>query len=607
MNATEEKWYTESRTLQVELPPEGWRLESGKTLPVLEICYETYGTLNEAGDNAILICAPLTADAHAAGWHSAADKNPGWWDPMIGPGKAIDTNRYFVICSNNLGGCQGTTGPRSTNPQTGKAFGSEFPHITIGDMVRVQKCLVDHLGVKKLFAALGGSMGGLEALKWAIEFPDFLEKSAVIAATTQLSSQALGFEILGRQAITADPGFHGGDYYEQGQPAQGLALARKIAHITYLSPHSMERKFSRSENGQARPAEFRTAFEVESYLDHQGAKFVGRFDANTYLHITWAMDHFDLAKDYGSIEEAFSRVKCHMLNVNLSSDWLFPPEESRRITAAVVNSGGIITNVELDSPYGHDAFLLEVRHLSEVIQRFLNTDREISEQESINEYRSSRNYKLLRSLVEPGCRVLDIGCGDGRLIDLLWQDKRVNGVGIDRDFYKVLSCIEKNVPVLQFDLNEGLPLIGDDTFDTVILNRTLEQVQKPRELLQELMRTSCSAIVAFPNFANWRNRWSLALLGRMPRNPDLPFEWYDTPNIHLFTLDDFSRLCREDHLRIDEVHVLNQSWFSRLLCRLGLRNAGAETVVVKINRDCDRCNKKVRSKLTSCRQEGTDA
>ncbi|HQB65959.1 MAG TPA: homoserine O-acetyltransferase, partial [Fibrobacteraceae bacterium] len=320
--------------MKIELGSEGFLLEGGGRLKELSIRYETYGELNKEADNVIWICSPLTADAHVAGFYKPDDKKVGWWDALIGKGKAIDTDHFFVVCSNILGGCKGTTGPASINPETLKPYGASFPNITIGDMVQAQKKLADGLGIKKIFCVIGGSMGGFQAMKWSILYPEEVERCIIIASSPRFSSQALGFEIVGRDAIKQDPNFNGGDYYEGEIPAVGLSNARKIAHLTYLSRVGMEAKFTREACKDPNPKEFLMGFPLESYLAYQGAKFVERFDANSYLHITYATDTFDLETEYGSLEKAFKKTNAKFLNITLSTDWLFPPHESRKITHA---------------------------------------------------------------------------------------------------------------------------------------------------------------------------------------------------------------------------------------------------------------------------------
>jgi len=575
-----------SQDFRTTCGPDGFVLESGASLPELNVRYETYGELNAMGDNVVWICSPLTADAHAAGFNSPDEKKPGWWDALIGPGKPVDTRRFFVVCSNILGGCKGTTGPSSLDPRTGKPYGSRFPNITIGDMVNAQKFLADGLGVKRIHAVLGGSMGGFQAMKWALNYPDFVEKCVIIASTARLSSQALGFEIVGRDIILRDPHFNGGDYYEGPLPADGLANARKLAHITYLSAESMEQKFGRGMGSPRNPLSFDTGYNLESYLRYQGDKFVERFDANSYLHITWAMDQFDLEAEYGSLAKAFSHIQAEVLNINLSTDWLFPPHESRHITQELLNLGKVVTSVELDTPFGHDGFLIEVGDLGAVVGRFLDTRSPTPHGVPVDLpiFHEREDFALLEKMIEKNTRILDLGCGDGRLIDSLWRTHDITGVGVDRDFGSVLCCIERDVPVVQKDLDNGLDGIADSSFDYVVLNRTLQEVRDPRQLLREILRVGKKTVISFPNFGHWTVRTALWWRGRMPKSKNLPYEWYNTPNIHLFTLRDFVRLCESEGLVIESMHFVNQSLFSKVLSAVGLTNLGAEQVVVLIRR-----------------------
>jgi homoserine O-acetyltransferase len=590
----------------------GWPLKSGAHLPELVIRYEVYGELSSKRDNVILVCAPLTADAHAAGFHSEQDKSAGWWEPLIGPGKAIDTRIYCVICSNNLAGCRGTTGPLSRNPLTGKPYGSSFPSILIDDMVNAQKALIEGLGIRKLAAVAGGSMGGFMAMKWAIEYPDWVDRCIIIASTTRLSGQALGFETVGRGIITADPAFDSGDYYTDGRPAvgqgpiEGLKHARKLAHITYLSALAMERKLVRFDADKRDPSKFRTGSGVEGYLNYQGDKFVERFDANSYLHITWAMDNFDLEHEYGSLRAAFSNVQCEVLNINLSSDWLFPPHESRKISQELLNNRKVVTSVELDSPYGHDGFLVEdMPEISSIIQRFLEEDHldiaskqsakpslenlratheAIHAHEALQIFKDRKDFALVEKVITPGARVLDLGCGDGGLIDALWRSRGIQGVGMEKDLKGILGCLERDVPVLQADLDQGLAQVESDSFDFVILNRTLQEVRQPLELLREILRVGHKAIISFPNFGSYKVRGGLLFNGRMPMSENLPHQWHNTPNIHLFTLDDFKDLCAKDQIKIEALHCLSSSWLGRFLVGAGLPNLGAEQVVAIVGR-----------------------
>jgi homoserine O-acetyltransferase len=372
---------------------EPFTFDSGQTLPGLTLRYETYGKLNATGDNAVLICHALSGDHHCAGRHAATDRKPGWWNNLIGPGKAVDTDKYFVLCANVPGGCQGSSGPASLNPATGRPFGMTFPFVTIRDMVRAQKIWLDALGVKKLHAAIGGSMGGMQALQIGIEWPGFCQRLLVLAATAHENAQAIAFNEVGRQAVMQDPEWRGGDYPTGGGPRVGLAIARMMAHITYLSDASMDRKFGRKtvkKNGGGAlaeehsqlsmeggavtglaPAAVEMKFEVESYLRHQGESFINRFDANSYLYITRAIDHFDLPAAYGSLDAAFAPVESDTLVVGFTSDWLFPPAQNRAIAHALLRAGKRASYAELDTDLGHDSFLLESPQLYGLVRGFL--------------------------------------------------------------------------------------------------------------------------------------------------------------------------------------------------------------------------------------------
>ena len=356
--------------------PKPFTFKSGQTLPGFTLRYETYGTLNATRDNAILICHALSGDHHCAGLHTAEDRKPGWWNNLIGPGKAVDTRRFYVICANVLGGCQGSTGPSSLNPATNRPYGLAFPFVTILDMVRAQKILLDHLGVSELHAVIGGSMGGMQAMLFSIEFPHFVRRVIAMATTAREGAQAIAFNEVGRQAIMQDPDWNHGDYAKGGGPRVGLAIARMMAHITYVSDASMDRKFGRrkktSVNGDS--YNFDVQFEVESYLRHQGQSFINRFDANSYLYITRALDHFDLPQAYGSLEAAFAPVLAQTLVVGFTSDWLFPPEQNRAITLALLRAGKQASYAELNTDLGHDSFLLESEELYTLVRGFLETE-----------------------------------------------------------------------------------------------------------------------------------------------------------------------------------------------------------------------------------------
>ena len=347
-------------------------LESGATLGPITLAYETYGRLNAKRDNAILLLHALSGDAHAAGWH-AGDAKPGWWDSMVGPGRTFDTERYFVICSNVLGGCQGSTGPSSTNPATGRPYGARFPVLTIGDMVRAQARLLDRLGIDKLLAVAGGSMGGFQALEWATALPERVRGAILLATSARSAPQTLAWSAIGRRAIMSDPRWRGGDYYDDEPPADGLAVARMIGHITYLSEPSLERKFGRTYQDSDGPTfTLEREFAIESYLDYQGASFNARFDANTYLYITKAMDYWDLPARYGSLDAALARSRAAFLLLSFTSDWLYPTSESVAIADALRRVGRPVTHIELESSAGHDAFLVDDKAQAPIIEEFLD-------------------------------------------------------------------------------------------------------------------------------------------------------------------------------------------------------------------------------------------
>ncbi len=370
-------------------------LESGATLSPVTMAYETYGTLNADRSNAILICHALSGSAHAAGLDAQGQE--GWWDDCIGPGKAFDTDRFFVICGNVLGSCYGTTGPSSTNPATGKPFGLRFPVVTIGDIVRTQIALIDHLGIEKLLCAVGGSMGGMQALEWAAHYPERIRAAIPLATTARSSPMLIAFSEVGRQAIYADPNWQYGDYYENGKrPDAGLAVARMVGHITYLSEESMHKKFGRRLQGRERFGfEFETEFQIESYLRYKGQAFTHRFDANSYLYITKALDYFDLSRGPGQVEggpgetgSPANRLAAALapaapvkfLVVSFTSDWLYPSYHSRELVSALTAVGADVTYLDIQSTWGHDAFLLEVDTMTRLLGSF--TDR-VAQEEGI--------------------------------------------------------------------------------------------------------------------------------------------------------------------------------------------------------------------------------
>lgn len=364
----EKKFYTFAQ------PPNEMCLESGARLGPVTIAYETCGELNRDKSNAILICHALTGDSHVAGYYSGEDAKPGWWDIMVGPGKGIDTDKYFVICTNILGSCMGSTGPCSINPKTIEAWGIDFPFVTIGDMVKAQKALLDHLGIEKILAVVGGSIGGMQVLEWCVRYPDSVVSAIPLASTARHSALAIAFHEVSRQAIMVDPNWNKGNYYSGPKPDLGLAVARMIGHITYLSDESMRQKFGRRLQDKTDFSfKFDADFQVESYLRYQGKKFVERFDANSFLYITKAADYYDLEMEHGdgSLVKAFSKTKANFLVVSYTSDWLYPTYQSKAMVQAMKKNGLDVSFCEIEASWGHDAFLLPNERLNTLVRGFL--------------------------------------------------------------------------------------------------------------------------------------------------------------------------------------------------------------------------------------------
>lgn len=351
------------------------QLESGVKIGPIDVAYETWGCLNDDKSNAILIFHALTGDAHAAGYHEG-EKKPGWWDGMIGPGKAFDTDKYFVICANVLGSCKGSTGPSSMNPETGQPYGLSFPVVTIKDMVIVQKTLIDHLGITRLYATAGGSMGGLLTILWNILYPDTVGASIVIACNYRHTAQQIALHEVSRQAIMADPNWNQGNYYQNEPPARGMAISRMIGHITYMSEKSMEEKFGRRlQDKEKLGYDFSTEFEVESYLNYRGRSFVERFDANSYLYLSKALDYFDLTNSRTRLSEIFQDVQSEFLILTFKSDWLYPSAQAKELVRALKTNEVDVSYVDINSDYGHDAFLVEIEAQSKIIRHFLEKKR----------------------------------------------------------------------------------------------------------------------------------------------------------------------------------------------------------------------------------------
>ncbi len=365
----------EARTCHIDTP---LVLECGETLDSYDLVYETYGTLNPSASNAVLICHALSGDQHAAGFTSVDDRKPGWWENCIGPGKPIDTDKFFVVCPNNLGGCSGSTGPMTVNPETGQPYGPDFPFVTVRDWVQSQAALADRLGIARWASVIGGSLGGMQALQWSIDFPERTASAAVIAAAPKLSTQNIAFNEVARQAIRSDPDFHEGRYYQHGViPRRGLMLARMLGHITYLSDEVLRAKFGRERRDGSSSFGYGVEFQIESYLRYQGESFVERFDANTYLLMTKSLDYFDPAAAYGdSMARAVAGATANFLVLSFSSDWRFAPDRSREIVRALLDADRNVSYAEIQSEQGHDSFLMAIPRYHTLLRAWLNRVRE---------------------------------------------------------------------------------------------------------------------------------------------------------------------------------------------------------------------------------------
>jgi homoserine O-acetyltransferase len=546
------------------------KLACGKSLPSYELAYETYGELNKRRNNAVLICHALNASHHVAGTWEGEPENVGWWDNMVGPGKPLDTNRFFVVGVNNLGSCFGSTGPTSINPASGKAWGADFPIVTVEDWVDAQARLADYLGIEDWAAVMGGSLGGMQALCWATRYPGRIRNAVVIAAAPNLSAENIAFNEVARQAILTDPDFHDGHFTEAGTlPRRGLRVARMIGHITYLSDEQMEAKFGRQLRDGLRFS-FAPEFQIESYLRYQGEKFADYYDANTYLRITKALDYFDPAlATGGDLARALATAACRFLVVSFTTDWRFPPARSREIVEALVANRHDVAYAEIVAPHGHDAFLLDTEQYHAVVracfERIAHDFKDYSTfrlgkaftqaVEERTKVAQRSDYATIAGWIGEGGNVLDLGCGDGSLLAFLARERNARGYGVEIGDPGVRASIATGVNVIQRDLEGGLKGFADGAFDCVILSQTLQAMRNVETIIDEMLRVGREAIVSFPNFGHWRHRLQV-LRGRMPVSESLPYQWFDTPNVHLCTVADFDAFLAERGLAVLDRVVL---------------------------------------------------
>jgi len=548
-------------------------LELGGCLPGVTVAYETYGRLNAARDNAVLICHAISGDSHVAR-HDPAD-DPGWWDIVVGSGKAIDTEEWFVLCPNILGGCRGTTGPNSINPATGRPYGRDFPTITIGDMVEVQRRLADHLRIDVLRAVVGGSMGGHQVLTWATRYPDRVRGAIPIATSARLTAQALAFDVVGRNAILRDPNYHAGHYYDNGtRPGVGLAIARMIGHITYLSREAMRRKFEADRlRPRDVPTEFEKMFSVGSYLGYQGDKFVERFDPNSYITLSIAMDLFDLGGTRDELTARLGRTRCRWLVLSFTSDWLFPPDQSQDLVNALIATNRPVSYCNVRTSCGHDAFLLpnNLDSYGELIRAFLTNlkdpaepSNDMAEEDPYGDDPTSifhprrLDYDRILDLIPPNASVLDLGCGRGGLLARLKKRGNPRLVGVDLNERAVIACVRRGLDVIHADVDQGLSQFADGQFDWVVLSQALQVIKDVEAVLSDMLRVGHRCLVSFPNvaYSKWRQR--LAEHGRAPQTTGLRrFEWYNSPDIRVLSIADFEDFCRAKRVRIHRRVALN--------------------------------------------------
>ncbi|MEM6688024.1 MAG: homoserine O-acetyltransferase [Planctomycetota bacterium] len=554
-------------------------LELGGELASVRCVYETWGTLNADGTNAILVCHAISGDSHAAR-HDANDE-PGWWDRLIGPGKPIDTNQFFVVCPNVLGGCRGTTGPGDINPDTNQPYGADFPRITLGDIVEMQRRLSEHIGIDRWRAIIGGSLGGHQAITWVTRYPECTDLCVAIATSPRLTSQALGFDVVARNAIQTDPHFADGQYYSNDQrPDTGLAIARMLGHITYLSSEAMDAKFDPDRHD---PREIQSTFEqrfsVGSYLAHQGQKFVTRFDANSYVTLSMAMDLFDLGDNRLKLMEEFDESQCDLVVVSFSSDWLFPPQQSRNIVNALTALDKPVTYAEITTDAGHDAFLIDrdIDQYSPLIRARLGDIDESPPSLSIAD-------EAIVELVAEHQSFLDLGCGRGELLSRLQTLGKGPLMGVEVAQDNLLAAASRGLNVIDYDLNKGLPAFIDNQFDVVVLNSTLQAVENIEELFEEMLRVGTQVVVSFPNFAYKQLRQHYSHDGRSPKAPgQFEFEWYNTPNRRFPSIADVLEFCAQRGAQVLDAIYLDSLSGTRIDPK-DEPNLNADTAILVVSR-----------------------
>jgi|TARA_B100001750_G_C15522356_1_gene613077 homoserine O-acetyltransferase len=571
-SSDEDRTYQYSKYLKEFKLPFRLNLERGGFLDDVVVAYETYGKLNSKKSNCIMVCHAITGDSHVAKHNP--DDIPGWWDIMVGPGKYIDTDKYFVICTNILGSCRGTTGPNSINKKTGNYYGPDFPLITVGDMVNVQKNLIDHLKIDRLLGVIGGSLGGFQCLEWATRYPDKVLGSVPIASSPRLTTQGLAFDVVGRNSIISDPNFNSGHYYNQKKkPDIGLALARMLGHITYLSPESMNEKFEIDRNN---PREISTSFEkkfsIGSYLAYQGERFVERFDANSYITISTALDLFDLGSDKKSLSKNLIKSNCDWMIISFSSDWLYPSFQSLNIVESLIDNSKKVSYCNVESNAGHDAFLLQqdVDEFGQITQSFFDVlfnekntiitrNKDLDDKIKIG-LDNRIDFQYISELIPDNAKILDLGCEEGNLIDRLISRGISSSLGVEIDQANVIECIRKGIKVIHSDLDSRLEKFEDKKFDVAILSQTLQSIKNVEKILKEMTRVSKFGIVSFPNFAHLPMREMFYNEGRAPKSSGwYGYNWYDTPNVRFPSILDFIEFCKEKNIKIIKSLFLNSN------------------------------------------------